>query len=123
MSALYIAKSPLGGRGVFTEAPIKKGSLIESCPVIVLPAEDVPRIHATRLHDYYFIWGEEEDLAAIALGYGSLYNHDYHPNAEYEPDFESDQLHFFALRDIHTGEEIKVNYNGDPRVKDELWFR
>ena len=29
---------------------------------------------------------------------------------------------FFALKKIKAGEEITINYHGDPDVKDELWF-
>lgn len=120
--SLYYATSPLGGRGVYTAAPVAEGSLLEICPVIVLPPEDLPAIHGSRLHDYYFLWGEDEQSCAIALGYGSLYNHSFEPNAYYQADYESDTLLFFAHRDLEAGEEITVNYNGDPSVADEVWF-
>ncbi|MCB0641975.1 MAG: SET domain-containing protein-lysine N-methyltransferase [Phaeodactylibacter sp.] len=119
---LYVAKSELGGRGVFTREVITVGTLIEVAPVIVLPGKDTAKIHATRLHDYYFIWGENDDQCAIVLGYGSLYNHDFQPNTEYQPNFEEQTLEFYAIRNIPAGEEIKVNYNGDPRIQEKLWF-
>ncbi|MCO6476701.1 MAG: SET domain-containing protein-lysine N-methyltransferase [Phaeodactylibacter sp.] len=120
--SLFIAHSPLGGRGVFTAALIPEGALLEVCPAIIMPGEQREFIDQTALYDYYFIWGENDEQCAIALGYGSLYNHSFEPNAEYRADFESLTLDFYALRDIGAGEEITVNYNGDPDNRDELWF-
>jgi SET domain-containing protein len=122
LPSLYIAPSPLGGRGVFTAEAIPAGSLIEICPVIVLSKKDCEQIHKTCLYDYYFLWGEEDEACALALGYGSLYNHSFEPNAEYSPDFETDTFEFLALNDISPGEEITVNYNGDPEEQAPLWF-
>lgn len=117
---LYVAPSPLGGRGVFTAAEIPAGTIIELAPVILLSAEDRTTIHETHLHDYYFQW--DGDQAAIALGLGSLYNHNDEANADFELDYEFRQIRFAALRTIKTGEEITTNYrNGDPEMK--LWFR
>ena len=122
LPSLYIASSRLGGKGVFTAASIDKGSLIEVSPVLVLPRKERQLIDETRLHDYYFIWGKNDRKCAIVLGYGSLYNHAYSPNAQYKPDFEGDTLDFYALRDIDPGEEITVNYSGDPDGKRAVWF-
>ncbi len=122
LPALYFGPSPLGGRGVFTRSFILKGAVFEICPVIVLPAEDLPVIHNTRLHDYYFMWGWEDNQCAIALGYGSLYNHAYNPNAQYLIDIDNETIEFIALRDIQKGEEITVSYNGDPEDQTKVWF-
>jgi SET domain-containing protein len=122
LPSLFVGPSSRGGRGVFTSAPIPKGSIIEISPVIVMPGQERSQIDQTKLHDYYFIWGDEDDQCAIVLGYGSLYNHAYQPNAEYAPDFERQTLDFYALRDIQAGEEITVNYSGDPEGEIELWF-
>lgn len=120
--SLYVTESPLGGRGVFTALPIPKGSVIEICPVIAMPIAEKALLDNTALYDYYFIWGDEDDQCAIVLGYGSLYNHAYEPNAQYAPDYAGNTLDFYALRDIEAGEEITVNYNGDPKEHTELWF-
>ena len=107
---------------LFTRSFILKGAVFEICPVIVLPAEDLPVIHNTRLHDYYFMWGWDDDQCAIALGYGSLYNHAYTPNAQYLIDIDNETIEFIALRDIQKGEEITVSYNGDPEDQTKVWF-
>ena len=118
LPSLYVRPSPLGGRGIFTSALIPASGIVELAPVIELTAADRERIHATGLHDYYFIWGAG---AAIALGYGSLYNHSPSPNLDYELDYDFGQIRFSALRDIAAGEELLIDYKaGDER--EGLWF-
>ncbi|MDN3635632.1 SET domain-containing protein [Neolewinella lacunae] len=116
---LFVAPSALGGRGVFTARAIEAGTIIELAPVILLSAEDRALVHRTHLHDYYFQWDGEQ--AAIALGLGSLYNHSGEPNAEFELDYDFEQIRFVALRTIAAGEEITIDYrSGAPGM--ELWF-
>jgi len=104
------------------EWDIEEGSLIEIAPVLVIPKEQVKVIHETVLHDYYFRWGREFNKCAIALGFGSLYNHSYEPNMAFEMDFSTDNLTFFARINISAGEELTFNYNGDFDDKTPLWF-
>lgn len=119
---LFMAPSELGGRGVFTGEPVEEGALIEICPVIVLKETETPIIHGTTLHDYYFLWGDEQKQCAIALGFGSIYNHAYEPNARYLLDYEHFTIDFYAVKNIGPGEEITVNYNGEPHVQTPVWF-
>lgn len=120
--SIYFGASVLGGRGVFSTEPIPEDSLIEICPVIACPKEDLSVIHTTFLHDYYFLWGENDDECAIALGFGSLYNHSRQPNARYWCDPENAIIEIWSIREIEAGEEITVNYNGDPEIQDPVWF-
>lgn len=120
--SLFIAQSQLGGRGVFTGEPIEEGALIEICPVIVLPEKELEMIHRTTLHDYYFLWGDDQKQCAIALGNGSLYNHSYEPNAKYLLDYEHSTIDFYCIKNIEIGEEVTVNYNGEPHLQDRVWF-
>lgn len=76
----------------------------------------------TQLYNYYFAWGEASEEAAIALGYGSLYNHSYTPNAKYRKDFDNNLLKYICIRDIQKDEEITINYNFDPEDKTPVWF-
>lgn len=116
---IYVAPDAHGGRGVFTGADIPAGTTIELAEVLLLSAADRTIIHKTSLHDYYFQW--DGDRAAIALGYGSLYNHSDESNALFELDYDFNQIRFSAQRDIAAGEEITTNYRvGDPEM--ELWF-
>jgi SET domain-containing protein len=119
---LYIGQSAERGRGVFTAEPVAPGDIIEICHVIVFPPEDLDKIHATHLHDYYFLWGDKMDHGAIALGYGSLYNHAQEPNAEYELDLEDEVITIICLKAIQPGEEVTIDYQPDPDYKGKLWF-
>lgn len=123
-SKIYLTNSKIekAGRGVFASVDIEKDEVIEICPVIVLPKEQTRIFKETALHNYYFMWGEQLAFVAIALGYGSLYNHSYSPNATYKKQ-ENLTLQFIAIKDIAKDEEITVNYNyGNPNDKTKLWI-
>ncbi|HMS99165.1 MAG TPA: SET domain-containing protein [Saprospiraceae bacterium] len=122
VASLYIASSDDRGRGVFTASPIHAGDVIEVCPVIVIPKRELPIIHKTILHDYYFLWGDNLEDCAIALGYGSMYNHELNPNANFILDLENMTIDIEAIQDIAAGEEITLNYHGEPGDESELWF-
>lgn len=116
---IEVRNSKIHGRGVFATKKIRKGELIEVCPVLVVPKEQVPLMNKTVVKDYHFIWDGRK--TAIALGYGSIYNHSYDPNARY-CDYGDTHFKFRAWRTIHPGEEITVNYNGDPTCRRKVWF-
>jgi SET domain-containing protein len=120
-SGLYYAPSAIHGRGVFCTHPLHAGDIIEICPAIVLPHQEIDLLSQSLLFEYYFLWGEQNDQCAIALGYGSLYNHSPDPNAEFTPDFGDDTILFIALKDIAAGEEITVDYQAGASER-SLWF-
>lgn len=120
LTHIYYKETDDRGRGVFTARSINAGDVIEICPIVVIPKAQIAILDRTVLYDYYFLW--EDNNAAIALGYGSLYNHSYSPNAEYIMDFVDSSLIIKAIRDINAHEEITFNYNGDPVDDEELWF-
>lgn len=101
--ALYIRKARGMGRGVFAGRKYRKGEVIEVCPVIALP--EAP---GGMLERYVFRWGE--DGVAVALGYGSLYNHSAEPNAKFAVRESRAEVVFRALRDIAVGEQILIDY-------------
>jgi len=117
---LYILKTEKRGRGVFTSIGIQKGDVIEICPLIIIPPEEVNVIHQTVLHDYYFLWEEPIDSACLALGFGSLYNHSKGNNAEVFMDLETQEIEFRACKQIKAGEEIFIDYNDGS--KSAVWF-
>lgn len=114
-----VKRSPGKGRGVFARKAIKKGQVIEHVPVMLVPFADIaggPR--NPNLAKVFYLWNR--DHAAITLGYGSIYNHSYRPNATYRHRYMS--MEYVALRDIVPGEEIVINYNGDPKLRDPMEF-
>jgi SET domain-containing protein len=120
--AVTFAETGAKGRGVFALKDYQPAEHIETAPVIVIPAAQWPLMERTVLYHYGFMWGAGGEDMAIALGYGSLYNHSYQPNARYVRHPEAGTIEFVALRPIWRGEEITVNYNGDPASADPLWF-
>lgn len=118
---LYFAPSDIHGRGVYCSHPISEGDVIEICPVIVLPHEEIDLLSHSLLYEYYYLWGEQRDQCAIALGFGSLYNHSQNPNTEFVPDYGDDTIIFIALENIDAGEEILVDYQAGAAVR-ALWF-
>jgi len=74
--------------------------------------------------EYYFYFGKNNEMLAVALGFGSIYNHSYEPNAIYKKRIRDKVIEFVALRSIRKDEEISVNYNyGDPNDKTRLWIK
>jgi uncharacterized protein len=119
---IYVKKISAKHRGMFAGVNIRKGEVIERCPVIVIPLKDKELLDKTHVYDYYFNWGSRNQ-PAIVLGYGSIYNHSYEPNADYNQDTKNREMVFKAIRDIRKDEEIRTNYNGEPKDQSELWFR
>jgi uncharacterized protein len=122
LQSIYIKDTQKYGRGVFASRDIKKGELIEVSPVIISPKSEWEYLEKTVMSNYCFYWGENSEDTAIVLGYGSLFNHSYYPNAIYIDDRENLFFYFFAITDIETGEEITINYNGSPNDQSPLWF-
>jgi SET domain-containing protein len=117
---VFVGRSPLHGVGVFAGRAFEAEEVIEVCPVLVVPAAEVGHLEQTSLYGYYFHW--DEDGAGLALGYGSLYNHSWVPTARYEHDYDAGTVVYIALGPIRAGDEVTINYTGDPDGRDELWF-
>ena len=106
-----------GGRGVFARRRISTGEMIERVPVILIPRGQVfdpnpENQKPSRISWYVFDWIEcKRDYVALALGYGSIYNHSSQPNARFEMQ-HPDILMFVALKDIQPGEEVFIDYRG-----------
>jgi SET domain-containing protein len=108
---INIRKSKGKGRGVFANKKIRAGSVIEICPVLVLPSKDWKFIKHTRMGHYVFDW--EKGKTGLAFGYGSLYNHSEKPNCGWRKD--EDSLSYIATRTIQKGEEICISYGYKPK--------
>ena len=119
---LRLSPAPGKGRGVFAVAPIAEGEIFERAPVIISPDTEWANLEKTTLYHYCFAWGPQLEHTAIGLGYASLYNHSYTPNATYIRQLEDLLIHFIALRNIAAGEELTVNYNNNPASREPVWF-
>jgi hypothetical protein len=119
-SLIHVEKTSNKGYGVFASCFIAERTVIERVPVLVVPTSsmwlpdgDSPFVK------YTFAWGKR--TVALALGYGSLYNHSYNPNARYD-DARGQIKVFTAICDITEGTEITINYNGDPDDPTDVGF-
>ena len=117
-------KPSLGrGRGVFATHPISCNELIESCPVIAFEPKYKAAFEATPLYDYLYGWSDDCREVAIALGYGSLYNHSDEPNAVYHTNRSRHAIDFIATKVIAVGEEITISYLNSFDSPKKLWFK
>ncbi len=106
------------GRGVFAGKDFARGELIEVCPVLLLNEHDINMawaLHSYALEKYYFNY--DEKYAAIALGYGSLYNHSYNSNAEYSSNTKEEEVIIYARKKIKKGNQIFIDYGYNPVTK------
>ena len=110
------------GRGVFALVDFKEGDIIEAAPVLNITVAERKLLEKTIFAYYMYPWRSTRS-GALALGYGSIYNHSFDPNADWKQNFKTNNMVYQALRPIKKGEEITVNYNGEP---DDLtpieWF-
>jgi SET domain-containing protein len=114
------------GRGAFATRHHDAGETVEVCPVILFSGTfaSVPE----EVRKILFNWGVLANAATshcLALGYGSMYNHDNPANMRYEADQASSTLRFVAIRDIGCGEELTINYNavgGGHESSADTWF-
>ena len=116
LKKVEVKKSDTHGLGVFATETISKHEMFESCPVILFHKviiDDYHRFHSTDRHmldDYVFRW--KGGCLAVALGYGSVYNHSDKSNATYRSRADKDpRIEFIAKRDILPWEEIFIHYN------------
>jgi uncharacterized protein len=119
---IYVAATSNKGRGVFTNSDLKKNTIIEIAPVIVLSKQERLLIDQTLLHDYIFEWGDTQNQCCMALGYVPMYNHSYRSNCEYEMNYKLQIITVKTVRAIKAGEELFINYNGDWNNKKPVWF-
>ena len=110
MNKIVIGKSNIAnaGRGVFAIENIKKGELIEICPILIFSSKDAILLGKTKLQYYVYDW--DEDKSILVLGFGSLYNHSQLCNSKYEIQEEDENIYFSAIKNIKKGEEITINY-------------
>src|SRR5689334_1126957 len=123
MADITIGGSEGRGRGVFAARGFDAGETIEICPVIALSEADARVLDGTGLYDYYFGWGTDGKAAAIALGFGSLYNHSPTPNAEHRKHQADGFIAVTAVERIECGEEIFIRYDtGAGSDAQQMWF-
>lgn len=114
------------GKGVFALRAFVKGEPVEVAPVLVLKGDfdDLPELLKTYVFDWSTLTGMPR-CQAVALGFGSMYNHDNPASLVYVADGRASLMRYLAARDIAAGEELTINYNalgGVSTSDDDNWF-
>lgn len=103
----YPGKSKLteAGSGVFSNKNFKEGDILEVVPVLAIPIKDTKE---NILKDYVFMYDAEN--YGMALGYGSMYNHQNDPNVSYSYSDDKKFMQYSAIKDINSGDELFISY-------------
>ena len=114
------------GKGVFASQDYTVGETIEIAPVVILLAA-YPTL-PPRLKTRVFNWGDLTQgpaASALALGYGSLYNHANPANMKFIAHSKTETISFIAIKPISKDDELTINYNGpdgNASSKQDDWF-
>jgi len=117
-----VKRVPGKGLALFAVRNIAENEIIEECPILPLTPTERKHSEKTILNHYIYPWRSTRS-AAVVFGYGSIYNHSFTPNADWKQNFKTSRMVYRALRDITAGEELTVNYNGEPDDDTPIeWF-
>ena len=102
------------GRGVFASRPFTAGEIVEVCPVVILKCDfkSLPVELQQRVFNWSALAKVKGAVHALALGYGSMYNHANPANLWYEPAEGGEYMRFIAASAIEANSELTINYNG-----------
>jgi len=115
-------RTPKKGLGVFALKDFKSEEIVENCPVLTFNPKERKHLEKTSISHYIYPWRSTRG-AALVFGYGSIYNHSYSPNADWKQNFRTGSMVFRTIKNIKKGEEITVNYNGEPDEQTPIdWF-
>jgi hypothetical protein len=119
-NGIRVGRAGRKGRGVFATKHFLPGDPIERAPLIVIEPDDVVTLTDSIVERY---WYEMDDGGtALGLGFTSLYNHSSRANAVYDASSSDRVVYIEAYREIQSGAEITINYNGDPNSRSPVNF-
>ncbi|KAI8639680.1 hypothetical protein BD408DRAFT_420909 [Parasitella parasitica] len=113
--SLELKSHPVRGRGVFTRELLERNVLVEISPILFFNAEEYAN-HGkyTVLDQYTYCW---PGGFALALGLGSMFNHNSSPNVGFIRDIPNNLIRYVTLRRIEKDEELCISYGS------HLWFK
>ncbi len=113
---IIVGDSTIQGRGVFATTNIKKGEIIERCPLIQMEYRSKYQLDPTIFGYMYARYQNDEEaqkhgfIMYVAAGYGMLYNHQDEPNALWKFNYPQLLGDIVAIKDIPKDMEIFINY-------------
>jgi len=108
------------GRGVFAAETINKKIVVESSPCIDIDDDSYEKTQDSILRFYVFE-GRNKRHSVLALGVGSLFNHNKNANVKYKYDAKRNVMTFIAKRKIYAGEQLFIDYGYDPVIQYKTW--
>lgn len=117
MDKVKLGNSPIHGRGVFASKNIKRGEVVERCPLVQMQYRSRYQNDPT-VFDYMYAQPPCDCIECqthgflffMVLGYGMLYNHQDHSNALWKFHYHQMFGDVVAITDIKEGDEIFVSY-------------
>ena len=114
---IILGDSKIQGRGVFALDDIKKGNIIERCPLIEMAYRSKYQLDP-QIFGYMYAQppcscpecDKHGFILHMALGYGMMYNHQDDPNALWKFNYTQLLGDVIAVKDIMRGDEIFVSY-------------
>jgi hypothetical protein len=106
----------IGGRGIFATDDIKKGEIVESCPLVIMGIRMNYHIDPVMWSHMYTNTCPCDECKKhggqflMVLGYAQLYNHQDDNNASIKFDMDEQFADIVAMKDISKGSEIFINY-------------
>ncbi|KAI8087480.1 hypothetical protein BDF21DRAFT_414495 [Thamnidium elegans] len=112
--ALELRSDPIKGRGVFANQEIEGNTLVEISPILLFNHDEYSAHGKYTILDHYtYCW---PGGYALALGLGSMFNHDSEPNVGFIRDIANNLIRYVTLRPITKNEELCISYGN------HLWF-
>lgn len=111
--SIKVKKTKKFGRGVYATKNIKSGEVIESSPVVILDSWESDRITSTVINRYVFAW---KNISALALGFGSIFNHSEDNNVSYRCNYKKNTIDFKTIRDIKKDDQLFIDYGYEVEV-------
>lgn len=102
-------------RGLIATEDIKKDSIIEKCPVILIDIKQEDFLEKSNFSYYYFLYNKK--FHAIVLGYLSLVNHSSNPNCILHYDYRNKLIILKSIKNIKKGEELMYEYMDKEETK------
>ena len=112
-SGIEIRRSSKDGKwGIFARKNIKKYSILEEVPYIIISKPENSEIIT-------YTYSNDDESVMLPFGFAGLYNHSSDPNADWMKDYVNMTMTHFAIKDISVGEEIYIDY-GEENINFEV---
>ena len=114
----FIGTSDKKGRGLFAAIDIPPLTIIHTAPCIVVPKQEYETYAKHTIFEHYLFNDTATGDKLLALGYGSLFNHDSRrPNVMYCTDSSLSTIEYISgTQMIPQGSELCISYGSN------LWF-